>query len=369
MQAFANTFWRYSKSAFHWWKRELLSLFPVSIREAFFQAPDALTLYLDEDRFRIVRRSRNSEPPARRVVEEAASWPIFPEHDGALAPGEVSVWLPHSACLQRHFTVPAAAASNLEGIARLELERATPFKSEDVFLSYMAIPSPENRALLSVDQFIAKRETIADVKYRLREYGVTAAAITCLDKAGEKPLPINFLSGSEAARLRKSERLPMLAAIILLLVATAAAAAVVRSERALWDLVGRTSDARSEWRERQASVQPGLVKRQEANAIASLKAKYVPTVVLLNEITRLLPDDVHLTDLKIAERSIVISGLGRNTSRLIPLIEGSELFTDVRLAAPVTIDLATDRERFSISFAPRSRAEAARDPESEEQQL
>ena len=367
MQAFADTFRRYFRSAFRWWTRELLSLFPISVREVFFQAPDALTLYLDEGRFRIVRRNRASDTPVRRVEEEAASWPIFPERGGRLAPGEANVWLPHSACLQRHFTVPAAAASNLEGIARLELERATPFKAEDVFLSYMVSPSPENRAMLSVHQFIAKRETIEGVKFSLQEYGIAAAAITCLDKAGENPLPINFLAGSEAARLRKPELLPMLAAIILLLVATATAAAVIRSERALSELAGRTSDARSEWRERQASAQPVLAKREEAKAIASLKTKYVPTIVVLNEVTRLLPDDVHLTDLKIAGRSIVISGLGRNTSRLIPLIEGSELFTDVQLAAPVTIDPATDSERFSISFVPRSRAEAARDPESEEQ--
>ncbi|WP_295557641.1 PilN domain-containing protein [uncultured Hyphomicrobium sp.] len=366
MQAFTGTFGIYSRRALEWWTGELLGLFPHSVRSAFSEDPDGLTLYDDDGQLRVVPRGRASEGGGASVASEAVHWPDFVQRgDGAIS-GVAAVWLPYSACLERTFTIPAAAAQDLERINRLELERATPFKSADVLFSYMASPSPENRGALSIRQFIIKRQTLAALQTRLKNAGVDAGTITCLDKNGQKPLPINFLAGNKTGQGRKFEMLPVLAAIVFLLLATATAIAVIRSERVLSSLVARTDQARAEWQKRQASAMPALAKRDEANAISALKSRYVPSVLLLNELTHLLPDDVHLSDLKIVGQGVVISGLGRDTSRLIPLLEGSGFFTDVQLAAPVTIDPATDGERFSIRFSLRGGASAIRETAGEE---
>ena len=367
MVSFTNTAVVRSRLAFGWWVRELLGLFPVSVRDAFRPEPDELTLYYNDGCLHVVlptyrQGAAQSEDPA----SDARSWPIFaamPEGSGSRP---ATVLLPHSSCLERHFTVPAAAAQDLERVVQLELERATPFKSEDVFSRYLAAPSPGNRATLSVRHFIAKRDAISAVQSRLQQMGIAARTITCLEKGGQRPIAINFLPGNGADHGRKQRLIPTLAVVALVLVATATAISVVRSERALSVLEARIAQARSEWQDRQNSTKPILAKLDEANAIAALKSKHVPTVLLLNEVTRLLPDDVHLSDFKLSNGTIVISGLGRDTSRLIPLLEGSGMFTDVQLAAAVTTDPATDKERFSIRFAFRSHTTPPSHPDMEE---
>jgi general secretion pathway protein L len=370
MRSFVDVFVTRSRHVLNWWVGEILSLFPISVRAAFLPEPNGLTLYYDEGHFRVVGGDPRQGPsrsgaPSTHAGDEAA-WPVFSGlGDGAL-PNVATVWLPYSACLERHFAVPSAAAQDLARVVQLELERATPFKAEDVFSCYAAEPSSENRSTLSVRHFIAKREIISAVQTHLQQLAIEAGTITCLDKTGQKPLPINFLAGNRAAHPGKGRGIPALAAVGLLLLATAAATALLRTEHALSDLEARTSQARTEWQARQDSAKPLLAKRDEANAIAALKSKHVPTVLLLNELTHLLPDDVYLSDFKLAEGTVVINGLGRDTSRLIPLLESGELFTDVQLAAPVTIDPATDKERFSIRFALRSRAPAVQMPPAEE---
>ncbi len=367
MASFTDTVVARSRLAFGWWARELLGLFPVSVRDAFRQEPDDLTLYYNDGRLHVVRPERRpGAAQSEHLASDARSWPIFAGTPDGSVPGAATVWLPYSDCLERHFTVPAAAAQDLERVVQLELERATPFRTADVFSCYLTSPSPENHAVLSVRHFIAKRDAISAVQSRLQNEGIEARTITCLDKNGRRPLPINFLAGKGGAYDRKRRLIPTLAAVALVLVATATAIAVVRSERALAVLDARTAQARSEWQDRQNSTKPTLAKLDEANAIAALKLKHVPSVFLLNEVTRLLPDDVHLSDFTLSNGTIVISGLGRDTSRLIPLLAGSGMFTDVQLAAAVTTDPATDKERFSIRFALRSNTATPSHPDTEE---
>lgn len=359
------------RRALDWWAGELIGLFPISLRSVFAPDPDSLTLYYYDGRFRVVHNSDHGTPAASQApppndTGNVTPWPLFTKPSGSDLSGRATVWLPYSACLERHFTVPAAAAADLEHIVRLELERATPFKAADVYSSYITSPCPEDRTTLFIRHYIAKRETIAAVQAKLQDTGIEVRTITPLDKTGKKPLPINFLSDRAGTQARKSGGIAALTAIAFLLIAVATAVAVIRSERALSDLAAEANKARSEWQARESSDMPALAKRDEANAIATLKGKYIPTVLLLNEITKRLPDDVHLSDLKISDGTVLISGLGRDTSRLIPLLEGSELFTNVEMAAPVTVDPATDKDRFSIRFVLRSNTPRAQESAEEE---
>lgn len=347
----------YAHYAFDWWAGELLGLFPLSVRTAFEPASDCLILYYDDGQFRRAPRGRSEaqavgDAPSAAGSSNGVEWPLCATMSD-LPSGRVTVWLPHAACLERHFKVPVAAAPDLERIVRLELERATPFKLAEIVSAYVAIPDLANRAMLSVRQFIAKRESIDAVQDKLREAGIRAQTITCLDQNNERPLPINFLTDDSSDRAGKSSLIPGLVAVALLLIAASAAAAVLRSERALSELEARLVAARNQWQTREVSAKQALAKRDQVNAIAALKGKYAPTVISLYELTHRLPDDVHLSEFKVVGGTVVIGGLGRDTSRLIPLLEGSDLFTNVEMAAPVTIDPATDKERFSIRFVLR----------------
>jgi general secretion pathway protein L len=77
---------------------------------------------------------------------------------------------------------------------------------------------------------------------------------------------------------------------------------------------------------------------------------------MLADLTGRLPDDSWLTELRLSEGHIALSGYSSSAAGLVPIVEASPIYQDVRLSAPVTSDSRLNRERFSIEAAitPRS---------------
>ncbi|WP_429225644.1 PilN domain-containing protein [Inquilinus ginsengisoli] len=70
--------------------------------------------------------------------------------------------------------------------------------------------------------------------------------------------------------------------------------------------------------------------------------------IVLESVSRLLPDDVWLTDLSIADTALRAGGSATDASALIGVLEGSGRFADTRFLAPSTRDRETGRDRFSV---------------------
>jgi len=111
--------------------------------------------------------------------------------------------------------------------------------------------------------------------------------------------------------------------------------------------------------ERSAAAVADLARLQR------MKLGQVPAVEVLEELSRLLPDSVWLTDLRIEGDVVDVTGLAKSGAALPPLFVGSALFTDAALTAPVTLDQREDKERFSLRIrirpptAPQPAATAA----------
>ena len=83
-------------------------------------------------------------------------------------------------------------------------------------------------------------------------------------------------------------------------------------------------------------------------ACNQLKLGQVPSIEVLEEISRVLPDSVWLSDLRIEGDTLDISGLAKSGAALPSLLEKSPLFADAALTAPLTLDPREDKERFSL---------------------
>ena len=87
--------------------------------------------------------------------------------------------------------------------------------------------------------------------------------------------------------------------------------------------------------------------------LATVRGRARPTEIL-RELTGLLPDTVYLGELTFRDRTVEITGLAPSASQLLPVIEGSPLFSGVEFSAPIVAQGA-GLERFRI----RMRLEAA----------
>jgi Tfp pilus assembly protein PilN len=87
------------------------------------------------------------------------------------------------------------------------------------------------------------------------------------------------------------------------------------------------------------------LRRQIESVVADLNRH---TVEYLREVTELLPDDAYLTTFRFRGDQLQLDGFARAASELIPKLEQSDHFENVKFASPTT--KAQGRDRFSIAL-------------------
>jgi len=93
---------------------------------------------------------------------------------------------------------------------------------------------------------------------------------------------------------------------------------------------------------------------KEISEFEKISAREVSKILILQEITQILPPGVWLWNLKHAGGEVEMSGFADSASELIPLLDKSPLFEKVEFLAPVTkererrVGAEKERERFKI---------------------
>ena len=80
-----------------------------------------------------------------------------------------------------------------------------------------------------------------------------------------------------------------------------------------------------------------------------------------DELSRILPDHTFLTETRIADGKVTVSGFSADAARLVRIIDQSPLFSGATLTAAITPDANERKDRFSITFKLRG-ARAVRSP-------
>jgi general secretion pathway protein L len=89
--------------------------------------------------------------------------------------------------------------------------------------------------------------------------------------------------------------------------------------------------------------------REAAGFMATRRASALPTVKVLAEATRLLPDDTYLDRITIGDGAVQMQGKSLNAQRLIELVNQSVLFDNAAFRGPTRLDTRTQREIFDLT--------------------
>jgi len=201
---------------------------------------------------------------------------------------------------------------------------------------------------------ISQGESFADTAPLL--FVPAALAIKGLKPVG---LDINLIPPELRPRRRKSKRKLLVAAAAGLMVALVAV------------LVLRWDAARSVEQEKTAATLSKLsreYKRVEARRenFARIEKLYQSAVMIessdtgklniLRELTEIIPEDAWLTELNYSagRREIKLSGYALSASELLPILEQSDLFENVRFTSPITTDRRSQKEQFRLEMQLRS---------------
>ena len=355
-----------------WWRDELAGLAPERLRGLMSADSTRIVIAQTETHaeagFRVFEEGGSDRSGRGAAVAEPLSLQDAVLAAAELAAGRpdvpIGVRLPLAGCFVRTVELPAAARTDAARILELDLERSTPFKLKDIYTAVrIDETSPPAAGKLKARQLIIKRERIDPILQAVRAAGLPVAFADCWDETGNAPLPVDFLAAgsTDAKGPGRLLTLPVvLAGLAALLAVTGVYLAIARYESALESLQARVAQTRTQAATVRRAFDSSDAALAELNRLQEAKLAQIPVVEVLDELAKLLPDTVWVSDLRLEGETLDISGLAGSGSKLLPLFERSKLFAEASLTAPLTFDQQEDKERFSLRVRIRQPAAASR---------
>jgi general secretion pathway protein L len=348
-----------------WWGRELCGLLPGRMSGLLGDRRRRIVLAAADSGYSVFTETGGTAGAGRHEVlsrEEAGRRlaALAASHRGA----PIGLRLPLSACYSRHVQLPAAARADFARILALELERATPFRAADILAAHTIEDGAPKAGRLGVHHLVVRRQIIDDIRADVAASGHDIAFADCWNADASAALPVDFLATKDAADAAPAARRlhPMLplAAVCAGLAALALYLDFAAHQRALDTLTADTAQAKSAVQAQRRAREAADARLAQASALHRLKRERLPAVLVLDEITRLVPDDTYLTDLRLEGDTVDITGLSRSAAALLPILERSAAFMNATLTSPLTLDPQDGRERFSVRLKLRPAASAAK---------
>jgi general secretion pathway protein L len=358
---------------FSWWGEELAGLLPGTRTQA--DAASVRTVIgIEANGLRLIEAAKSGgrgAPPAPEGVVSAGEMLAYLGNlvRGRRAPGAVGLRLPHGACFVRRVELPAGARRDVGRLLAMELERSTPFKARDVLTAQDIDPTPTAKGMLQVRHLIIKRKTVDKIKADIEALGLTVSRIDCTGENGLSALPVNFLaveSATSAAPKPAGMAAPLLAMLACGLAASATYMFIERHERALESLQAQAAKLKALTQAQKDAMAKTQTAFAEIANYQKLRSESVSRVVVLEELTKLLPNTAWVTDLKIDGSTVDITGLAVSAAALVPLLERSKVFVDATSTTSLTFDPREEKERFAIRARIRPAASDSARPQREQ---
>jgi len=268
----------------------------------------------------------------------------------------VTVRLDRDLVFETAIELPAAGEPSLRPILQHQIERLVPLGASEVAFDHRITARGPASDTLKVRLVIAKRATIDRALALARAAGLDPRRVIAPDgeddhgeRAGRTPL-ILWQAGrrtSETDIRRHIRHALEIAAIVLSL--TTYGLYIHRLDRVHGELQAQVGQAK----EAAASVMDlGRQVDQANESLAFLQSRRdgVPPLRMLDELTKLVPEDSWVSQLVVRGRSIELTGYSPRASDLISRVENSAMFENPRFRSPITLAPDGSGERFALAF-------------------
>jgi general secretion pathway protein L len=273
---------------------------------------------------------RRNNPPM--ILDTSQTSEPLPPQLRKLLPGRrVRLLLSAERFVFRPLELPRAAASFLDGVVRSQIDRLSPWTADAAVFGWSA-PADVGPDKIALTVAAAPRTHVDPIAEGLLSSGAASVEISTRLEDGGRPVALTWRAAgeTEAGRLRR-----------FLIAALTVAGIVFAVSFGAWFVLGGGYDAQlSDLQNQLAAHRAKLEGEQGSKIMQALRAletqkRTRPSVSLVLEaLSKTLPDDAHLTDLTIEGEKVQIIGMGSNAPALIPLIEQSGSFAKAIFFAP-----------------------------------
>ncbi len=265
--------------------------------------------------------------------------------------------------LRRTINLPAAAENNLRQVLAFEMDRQTPFKADQVYFDYRVAARSVGDKNLTIELTVVPRAQLDNELTKIAGVDAAIDGVDCWQNGiGSQRAGLNLLPADRRVRrknLRLRLNLALLAALVILLITTMVQSLSNRQSAldAMTADVQKAQNGANQVSQARKTLQDTI----DAANFLSRKKREIPLMVdLLNDLTARLPDDTYLERLNVDEKNkIELQGLSDDASKLIGLLNKSELLVNPSVQGTIQPDPRTKKDRFNITVEFRTVAAAA----------
>jgi general secretion pathway protein L len=300
------------------------------------------------------------QPIAPVRMADGRVTPTLPPDIAAILPrSRVEIILQSNRFLFRPVYLPARAVEFLDGIVRAQIDRLTPWTPADAAFGFSQPVAVEPEQILITIAATSLALVAPYVEAMANAGAHSIAVFAAVEGSGDDAAAaIRVLEGgahgiAEVRRVRRGLVATLAGAAIAAAGALCLAAFIgpgLENRRGeLSEQMTRLRAAASATRAPEAGTFSALVRRKQS----------VPaTVLVLEELSQILPDHTSLTELHVENDKVRITGIANDAASLIGLLEQSSRFAEATFFAPTTRTASEPGERFHIEarvhIGPRS---------------
>jgi general secretion pathway protein L len=319
-----------------WWLDHLAQLLPGWLRRQAFARVDAIvitpTMPLDHaGTLAFVSRRNGKETPL-------GEFPARPEGLRQVPPvrGQpVVLRIERAELLEKTLSLPLAARGQLDQALAFEMDRETPFATDELYWNYHIERIDQSQQRLSVHLVLIPKARLTPLLTVLSQADLRPKWVEVADApAAGAFLPLDDHRGPPQHRSR------------LVLAGAAACCITLAVGAALTPFIRQQVELASFDREIQAgqsiAAETDALRREadrlsrSAEFVRSAKEKSARPLEVLASVTQLLPDDTYLTEIELRQRKLTVSGRSAGAARLIGTFAADSRFRNPSFAAPVT---------------------------------
>lgn len=335
-----------------WWGGELAFLVPVRLRKLLGGGAEYLELIRTTAGLRVTHRGPESE----RLIGEfgldeeggRARERLLAENP-ELAELRVVLRLTGGQALRKTLKLPAAAEENLQQVMAFEMDRLTPFKTDQVYFAARVTDRAPATRQITVDLVLVPRGRLDTL---LDDLGACGWRPGIVDLADASPpgrynlLPEKYRPLSNRWPRIANLSLGSLAVILVILLAILPILSARSEVEALEEQVRKAGKIAKEVEALREEADKLLL---QTRFLQDRKRTEPVLVDMLEELSRVIPTNTWLNGLQYKDRRVVIQGQSPSASSLIEQIEASPHFRNTSFVSPVTKDAASNLERFQIA--------------------
>lgn len=350
---FNTRLWPSISAFWSWWSTELLDMLPEKARNAL--QPAGTSLFLELDGTDVVTSHGSihvGKPVAGYPLAAGDKTPVIAVDDNVR---EIVLCLPQDKVLIKPLKLPLATEENLCEVLAFEMDRQTPFKADQVYYDFAVTARDPGEQSLELSLVLTPRQELDGILTALAERGIHPDLVTVNCDRTDKLRNINLLPEKyRGHRTGTSRRINIMIGILALALLTGAVSLPLLGQRhkiKMLEPLLETAETKAEVAGRLRDTVEEL--KAESSFLVNRKQSTLLVLQVMDEVTRILPDDSWVFQVQIRGSEVQIQGQSASAAALIPLIESSDILYDARFRSPVTQAPRSILERFHLSASTR----------------